>query len=345
LNPGAVQVPAAPSSLTASAVSSSQVNLSWADNASNETGFKIERKTGSGGAWGQVATVGANVTAWSDSGLSASTTYFYRVRANNSAGDSAYSNEASATTPAGPPPPPPPPPPGNGTGLRGEYFDNMDFTALKVVRNDEKVDFNWGTNAPDPSMEAETFSVRWMGKVQPAYSETYTFFVKADDGVRLRVGGQLLVDKWIDQPATEWSGTIALEAGRLYDVWLEYYENGGDASVSLSWSSASQSKGVIPQDRFFPDFDTRDNDGDGIYNGVDPDDDNDGLEDGVDPDRDGDGVSNDDEVAAGTDPDNRDSVPGGDKGGGDRKCGLVGLEFLIFAGLAGWRRCRRPFSR
>ena len=94
---GSGSAPAAPSSLTATSASSSQINLSWTDNASDETGFKIERKTGSG-SYAQIATVGANVTSYQSAGLSASTTYTYRVRATNASGDSAYSNEASAMT-------------------------------------------------------------------------------------------------------------------------------------------------------------------------------------------------------------------------------------------------------
>jgi hypothetical protein len=94
-------VPNAPSALTATAVSASQINLSWTDNSSNETGFRIERKTGSGGSWSQIATVGANVTAYADTGLSAGTQYTYRVRAAGSGGDSGYSNEANATTQSG----------------------------------------------------------------------------------------------------------------------------------------------------------------------------------------------------------------------------------------------------
>ncbi len=90
-------LPAAPSGLTATAVSSSQINLGWTDNASNETGFKIERRTGTA-AYAQVATVGANATSYSNTGLAANTLYTYRVRATNGAGDSATSNEASATT-------------------------------------------------------------------------------------------------------------------------------------------------------------------------------------------------------------------------------------------------------
>jgi hypothetical protein len=96
----AAGIPAAPSGLTASAVSSSQINLAWTDNSSNETGFKIERKTGSGGTYAQIATVGVNVASYSNTGLSATTTYYYRVRSYNASGDSAYSNEAYATTPS-----------------------------------------------------------------------------------------------------------------------------------------------------------------------------------------------------------------------------------------------------
>lgn len=90
----------APSELTASAVSSSQINLSWKDNSDDETGFKIERKKGEGDTFSQIATVGANVTTYSDTGLSPSTTYYYRVRAYNASGDSSYSNTAQATTSA-----------------------------------------------------------------------------------------------------------------------------------------------------------------------------------------------------------------------------------------------------
>ncbi|MGB2998201.1 MAG: fibronectin type III domain-containing protein, partial [Phycisphaerae bacterium] len=68
------------------------------DNSDNETGFKILRKTGAGGEWGQIDTVGADVTTYNDTGLAGLTTYYYRVRAYNEVGNSAYSNEANATT-------------------------------------------------------------------------------------------------------------------------------------------------------------------------------------------------------------------------------------------------------
>ncbi len=99
----ALTPPSAPSSLSATAASASQIDLSWTDSSLNESGFKIERKTESGGTFSQITTVAPNVTSYSDTGLSASTAYYYRVRAYNWIDNSGYSNEASATTPAPPP--------------------------------------------------------------------------------------------------------------------------------------------------------------------------------------------------------------------------------------------------
>jgi len=97
----AAPVPNAPTGLTATAVSQHQINLSWTDNATNESGFKIERSPFAPGSWTQIAAVGANVTTYPNTGLASGTTYYYRVRAWNAAGDSAYSNEAHATTSSG----------------------------------------------------------------------------------------------------------------------------------------------------------------------------------------------------------------------------------------------------
>jgi RHS repeat-associated protein len=88
-------LPEAPSGLGAAAADATHINLSWSDNSAYETGFKIERKIGAGGTYGQIATAAANATSYSDPSVSAGNAYYYRVRATNSAGDSTYSNEAS----------------------------------------------------------------------------------------------------------------------------------------------------------------------------------------------------------------------------------------------------------
>jgi hypothetical protein len=96
--------PTAASNLTATAVSASQIDLSWTDGSSDEYGFRIERSL-DGSAWSEVDSASANATSYSDNGVAAETTYFYRVFAYNGGGDASASNTASATTPVAPPPP------------------------------------------------------------------------------------------------------------------------------------------------------------------------------------------------------------------------------------------------
>jgi hypothetical protein len=132
-------------------------------------------------------------------------------------------------------------------GLRGDYYDNIDFTNLKITRMDSTVNFDWGYGSPDSSISADTFSVRWQGYVKADYSETYTFYVTTDDGSRVWIDNQSVIDSWIDQAATEHSGTISLTQG-WHTIKYEFYENGGDAVAKLSYSSPSTSKRIIPSD-------------------------------------------------------------------------------------------------
>ena len=89
-----------------------------------------------------------------------------------------------------------------GDGLLAEYFNNSNFTNRQLVRTDATVNFNWGTGSPATGIGADTFSVRWSGQVEPRYSETYTFRTRTDDGVRLWVNDQLIIDQAVNQSAT-----------------------------------------------------------------------------------------------------------------------------------------------
>lgn len=142
---------------------------------------------------------------------------------------------------------------GSANGLKGEYFDLQDLTALKLTRTDPTVNFDWGQGTPVTAIGTGEFSIRWTGKVQPRFSETYTFYTVAEGGVRLWVNNQLLINDWNDPdtPPRERRGTVTLTADQKYDIRLEYREVRALASVKLYWSSTQQTKEIVPTSRLF----------------------------------------------------------------------------------------------
>jgi glucose/arabinose dehydrogenase len=185
---------------------------------------------------------GTNAAKNSVATFAANGTYELYVQIRDVGGQSAISNVTVVVNSV---------PTGAGNGLRGAYFNNIDFTGSSMIRIDPTVDFNWAAAAPTANFGADTFSVRWNGFVVPRYSETYTFSTTTDDGVRLWVNNQLIVDHYVDQGATTWTGTIALTAGVPYAIRMDYYENGGAASARLLWQSATQPLEVIPKGQMY----------------------------------------------------------------------------------------------
>lgn len=122
----------------------------------------------------------------------------------------------------------------------------------KLTRVDSTINFNWGGGSPAANINSDYFSVRWTGQIQPLYTGVYTFYSTSDDGIRLYVNGQKIIDAWVVESATEHSGTISLTGGQKYDIVVEYSEDSGDASEVLSWSSTCQPKQVIPQVQLYP---------------------------------------------------------------------------------------------
>jgi mannan endo-1,4-beta-mannosidase len=141
------------------------------------------------------------------------------------------------------------PEPSPANGLKGDYFAGVDFRELRLTRIDGPIRFDWADRSPAPQLPADHFSVRWTGAVVPEFDGEYTFYVLSDDGARLWVDGRLIIDKWVDQSRTEWSGKIRLRAGKPAPIRLEYYERTGNALVTLSWSHARRPKQVIPRSR------------------------------------------------------------------------------------------------
>ncbi|MDX6286976.1 MAG: hypothetical protein QOG53_2461 [Frankiales bacterium] len=142
-----------------------------------------------------------------------------------------------------------------GDGLNARYYNNPDFTGTTLNRVDPKVNFDWGTSAPATGIGADTFSVRWVGRVRPPTSGTYRFYTQVNDGVRLWVNGTQLVNNWANHAAvTENSGTIALTANVRYSIRMEFYDNIGNATARLLWSGPSVAKAIVPTSALFSRF-------------------------------------------------------------------------------------------
>jgi uncharacterized protein (DUF1800 family) len=142
-------------------------------------------------------------------------------------------------------------------GLLATYYPNTTLTtpfAYQVAENNNPaLTYNFGGGSPDPTIPNSNFTARWTGQILPQYTEPYYFTVKSDDGARLWVNGQLLIDKWQTQGTTEWTSyPINLQAGVYYDIQLDYLQLTGNTEVHLSWYSSDQPKQIIPANRLFP---------------------------------------------------------------------------------------------
>ena len=141
-------------------------------------------------------------------------------------------------------------PPNTQRGLQADYYNGSNFDEMVVSRTDPSIDFNWGDGSPAEDVSSDRFSVRWHGEVHAPVSGSYTFIANNDDGIRVIVNGSKIIDSWADQPATERSGPILLNAERPADIIVEYYKATKGSVVRLEWIGPSGQKEVIPEEAF-----------------------------------------------------------------------------------------------
>ncbi len=208
-----VPAPSAPTGLGA-ALNGAKADLNWTDASSDETGFRIERKTGSGGTWSQIGSVGAGVTTYSDTTIAQGNTYYYRVYAYNGGGGSLFSNEANVNYPV------PPPPPGQA------YLSDLNYV---VVSN------GWGLAEKDRS-NGESGSTD--GKTITLNGVTYTkgIGVHAASDITFNLAGgytQFFSDVGVDD-----------EVGNNGSVIFQVYLDGVLAYTSGSMTGATATKSI-----------------------------------------------------------------------------------------------------
>jgi uncharacterized protein (DUF1800 family) len=146
---------------------------------------------------------------------------------------------------------------GSTPGWNGVYYNNTNFTP-PAARTQIDVDLNsknngdWLTGSPDPLVHHDYFSCRWTGQILPQYSQKYYFVGKANEGFKLWVNNQLLLDHWTGAAGSDRTATIDLQANVLYDIRMESYETTSSSEAHLSWYSQDQAKQIIPTHRLFP---------------------------------------------------------------------------------------------
>lgn len=138
-----------------------------------------------------------------------------------------------------------------GSGLVGRYYNGAGFDVQAAMRIDPQVFFDWGSGSPDPAVNPDNFSARWLGEIVPRYTEQYFFYTKSDDGIRLYVNDVLVIDNWTPHGGTWDVGYITLTAGEHYDIRVEYFEVTGDALIKLYWASTQQLFEAVPVDCLF----------------------------------------------------------------------------------------------
>jgi hypothetical protein len=143
----------------------------------------------------------------------------------------------------------------SANGLTAQYYNDpgngTHFATLVLTRIDSTINFNW-SGSPASGVKSDNFSVRWTGRVEAPVSGTYRFSTVSDDGIRVWVNGQLVINNWTDHPSTtNTSAAISLTAGTRYTLKVEYYEHTGNTVARLQWSYPGQATQVIPQSRLF----------------------------------------------------------------------------------------------
>ena len=122
-----------------------------------------------------------------------------------------------------------------GTGILGEYYEGANFERLVTRRYDATLAFDWGHAPPAPGLGAEYFSVRWTGWLVPPVSGRYVLHVTVDDGMRIWLNDNLVLNEWRPQPVRTFTTSVVLKAGEPYKLRVDYFQDILDTSARVTW--------------------------------------------------------------------------------------------------------------
>ena len=222
--------PAIPTGILAGATTYNKVNLSWVDNSNNESGFEIFR-AGPGASFTIIATTGANVTSFVDSaGLQPSSTYYYKVQAINQFGSSGFDPASQGGL--------------NWAYYTGQWNNLPNFSTLTPVSTGSINNISLS-----PAVSPTNYALTFKGTIRIPRTGTYTFYTASDDGSKLYISGNMVVNNDFLQGTTERSGTVTLNAGS-YPFEVDYFQQGGGVALTASYQGPGITKMLIPDSAF-----------------------------------------------------------------------------------------------
>lgn len=231
-SPAPAGLPSAPGSLAATAISYNKVAITWADNSNNETAFELQRSTDPDNGFAVISTLPANTTSYQDTTVSAATKYYYRIRAINSNGESKYDKF--------------------GRGVDYYYYNTPkgltqipDFNSLTLVKTGRIPNFSLGMQDNN-----DYFAFKYESYINITSAGTYKFYTSSDDGSRLYIDGNLVVNNDGAHSTSEKSGSVVLQPG-IHSITVTYFEIAGDEVLTVSYEKTSSgapsiAKQIIP---------------------------------------------------------------------------------------------------
>ncbi|MCF8246290.1 MAG: OmpA family protein [Saprospiraceae bacterium] len=137
------------------------------------------------------------------------------------------------------------------SGLKTEYYNGTDFNEMVATRIEPMIDLSWNDEPPVPGLNPHDCSIRWTGILNAPETGTYTFSAKVDDGIRVWVGGILVIDNWKLNDNGHFTGRVIMREGTPYDLKVEYFNALIEGEVRLLWKLPEAERPIIVESKFF----------------------------------------------------------------------------------------------
>lgn len=135
--------------------------------------------------------------------------------------------------------------------LKADYYNGIDFNEKVATRTEANIDKSWNDEPPVPGIDPHYCSIRWTGQLVAPETGIYTFSAKVDDGIRVWVGGVMVIDNWHLNDDGQFTGQVKMREGIAYDLKVEYFNALIEGEVRLLWELPSSERPAVVQDKYF----------------------------------------------------------------------------------------------